>query len=136
MQKSTTNADCPFCMIQRYLLYLEFYMRAALVKKVKVIIKLICIHSCTSFYLLNFCTLCSRFFNLSIGFFKSGRMRSILLEVLPPGKTFSAVLFLSHRRLPVSLLQKRIHGCNLPRWNASMRMLLLQTQWHPEKIFR
>ena len=35
MLKSTTNADCPYCMIQRSFLYLESTERAALIKVIK-----------------------------------------------------------------------------------------------------
>ena len=50
MLKSTTNADCPYCIIQRYVLYLEFYLRAALIKIIKVIKKLIEGHDGFSFF--------------------------------------------------------------------------------------
>jgi len=52
MLKSTTNADCPYCIIQGYVLSLEFNLRAALIKIIKVIKELIEGHDGFSF--LNF----------------------------------------------------------------------------------
>ena len=44
MLKSTTNADCPYCIIQGYVLSLEFNLRAALAVIIKVIKELVCRH--------------------------------------------------------------------------------------------
>ena len=44
MLKSTTNADCPYFVIQGYLSSLEFNRRAALAVIIKVIKELVCRH--------------------------------------------------------------------------------------------
>ena len=44
MLKSTTNADCPYFVIQGYLSSLEFNHRAALAVIIKVIKELVCRH--------------------------------------------------------------------------------------------
>ena len=44
MLKSTTNADCPYFVIQGYLSSLEFNHRAALAVIIKIIKELVCRH--------------------------------------------------------------------------------------------
>ena len=50
MLKSTTNADCPYFVIQGYLSSLEFNRRAALIKIIIVIKELIEGHDSFSFF--------------------------------------------------------------------------------------